>query len=251
VPPDKKKKIDDSPEKSDNSKTTEEEKKSADEAEGEDPDSGAERTNNPFKNAFNNFEYQEPNEEEIKASQEMADKYMKEFEEEEKEWFIKQEQDLLKQLMDDFHLEEYLGELDENTIKAIYDGIDPPSEPYQSVYTDNTKQEELFFAENMQGAVEDEVRLFAEDPSLQLLIQYQIQAEQEEKAKSEYQFDKQDFPSLIPESKMKEINRKKAFKLSDWKKTKLSNSPNKSGDILEEEAINKIKKAFPSLNTDI
>lgn len=84
-------------------------------------------------NAFNDFEYREPNEEEIKASQEFADKYMRDQEEEEKEWFIKQEEDLLKQLIKDFQVEEFVagtikpiyifyidGELDEETIRAIY-----------------------------------------------------------------------------------------------------------------------------------
>lgn len=70
---------------------------------------GTKRTANPFMNAFNDYEYREPNEEEIKASQEFADKYMKDQEEEEKEWFIKQEEDLLKQLIKDFQVEEFVA----------------------------------------------------------------------------------------------------------------------------------------------
>lgn len=99
--------------------------------------------------------------------------------------------------------------------------------------------------------VDDEVRPFAEDPSLQLLIQYQIQAEQEAKALSDYQYDQKQFPSLISTDKLKEINRKNAFKLSDWNKSKSVGKTGKSGDILEDEAIDKIKKAFPLLNTEI
>lgn len=70
---------------------------------------GAERTNNPFSNAFHNFEYQEPTEEEFLVSKEVADKYMHEQEQEEREWFIKQEEDLLRQLMRDFQVEEFIG----------------------------------------------------------------------------------------------------------------------------------------------
>lgn len=58
---------------------------------------------------------------------------MKEQEEEEKKWFIQQEQDLLKQIISDFQVEEFIGgtlihshhsdgKLDEETIKAIYNG---------------------------------------------------------------------------------------------------------------------------------
>ena len=94
--------------------------------------SGVERSNNPFTDAFHDFEYQEPDDEEFKASTELANKYMQEQEEEERQWFIKQEQDLLKQLINDFQVEDFIagtasisfleGELDEETIKAIYAG---------------------------------------------------------------------------------------------------------------------------------
>lgn len=60
-------------------------------------------------NAFNDFDYREPTEEEILASQEMADKYMHDQEEEERQWFIKQEEDLLRQLIKDFQVEEFVA----------------------------------------------------------------------------------------------------------------------------------------------
>ena len=56
--------------------------------------------------------------------------------------------------------------------------------------------------------MDDEIRPFAEDPSLQLLIQYQIQAEQEAKLLSDYQYDLAQFPSLVNADKLKDINRK-------------------------------------------
>ena len=55
------------------------------------------------------MEFQEINEEEIKASQEIADKYMKEQADEEREWFLKAEEDLLRQLINDWQLEEFIG----------------------------------------------------------------------------------------------------------------------------------------------
>jgi type IV secretory pathway TraG/TraD family ATPase VirD4 len=67
------------------------------------------RTNNPFSNAFNDLEYIEPSEEEVQASQEIADKYMEEQEKEEQEWFIQQEKALLKQLINDYKVEEFIG----------------------------------------------------------------------------------------------------------------------------------------------
>lgn len=59
--------------------------------------------------AFHNYEYLEPTKEEVEASAEIADKYLEESNKEEQEWFIKQEQELLKQLMNDFQLEEFVG----------------------------------------------------------------------------------------------------------------------------------------------
>jgi hypothetical protein len=135
-----------------------------------------ERSNNPFTDAFHEFEYQEPNDEEFKASTELANKYMQEQEEEERQWFIKQEQDLLKQLINDFQVEDFIagnlpssileGELDEETIKAIYAGEGEDSlpsneikkaykkkkrqnhkKPPQKETKDNNK--ELFYDENM------------------------------------------------------------------------------------------------------
>ena len=79
-------------------------------------------------NAFHDFEYIEPDEEEVKHSQQIADEYLEEQSKEEQEWFIKQEEELLKQLIRDCQVEEFIGdgELDEETIKAIYEaaGID-------------------------------------------------------------------------------------------------------------------------------
>lgn len=96
------------------------------------------------------------------------------------------------------------------------------------------------------------MRPFVEDPSLQLLIQYQIQAEQEQKAMADYQFDQKEFPSLVSDDNLKNILRKKTFKLSEWNKSKNSKKgKNGTGDELEDEAIEKIKRAFPLLNTDI
>ena len=69
----------------------------------------SERNPNPFKNAFSDIEYQEPNEDELKASQEIVDKYNKDRSEEEKAWFIKAEEDLLRQLINDYQLEEFIG----------------------------------------------------------------------------------------------------------------------------------------------
>lgn len=59
------------------------------------------RSKNPFSNAFHDFEYIEPDEEQIKISEEIFNKYLLDQEQEEKEWFIKQEQELLKQLIQD------------------------------------------------------------------------------------------------------------------------------------------------------
>jgi hypothetical protein len=56
--------------------------------------------------------------------------------------------------------------------------------------------------------VDDEARPFAEDPSLQLMIQYQIEAEVRAKALSDYQFDRTEFPSLVNNTDLKDINRK-------------------------------------------
>jgi hypothetical protein len=47
-----------------------------------------------------------------------------------------------------------------------------------------------------------------EDPTLQLLIQYQIQTEQAKLAESDYHFDRKDFPSLVNTNDLKAINRK-------------------------------------------
>jgi hypothetical protein len=52
------------------------------------------------------------------------------------------------------------------------------------------------------------VRPFAEDPSLQLLIQYQIQDELEKKALADFQYKTSEFPSLVATNELKEINRK-------------------------------------------
>lgn len=55
---------------------------------------------------------------------------------------------------------------------------------------------------------DEEVRPFMEDPTLQLLIQYQIQTEQAKLAESDYHFDRKDFPSLVNTNDLKAINRK-------------------------------------------
>lgn len=54
---------------------------------------------------------------------------------------------------------------------------------------------------------DEEARPFAEDPSLQLLIEYQIQVEREAKALNNYQYDKSEFPSLVSADDLKKINR--------------------------------------------
>lgn len=55
---------------------------------------------------------------------------------------------------------------------------------------------------------DEEVRPFVEDPSLQLMIQYQIQEDQERLAQCDYQYDQKEFPTLVDAKKMNEINRK-------------------------------------------
>ena len=230
---------------------------------------GTERTNNPFTNAFNNYSYREPTEEELKESQRIADQYMKDQEKDENEWFIEQEQELLKQLVKDCQLEEFLGGkelksnvlsegiLDEETIKAIYNGSDSspnlsdaetaeesssnqsfistpskknkrkrrnqknkkktPDKPHH-VYQEPPPNSDFAFDKGVIGdkgmgilinSLDDgEARSYAEDPSLQYLIEYQIRSQQEEKLQTGYMFENDDFPSLVKNSTLDEIKRK-------------------------------------------
>mmetsp|Transcript_32806 Transcript_32806/g.37542 ORF Transcript_32806/g.37542 Transcript_32806/m.37542 type:complete len:130 (+) Transcript_32806:847-1236(+) len=128
---------------------------------------------------------------------------MKEQEEEEKKWFIQQEQDLLKQIISDFQVEEFIGDgkLDEETIKAIYNG--------ENEFSDGTTRDDSGYYEDSPTFIidDEEARPFAEDPSLQLLIEYQIQVEREAKALNNYQYDKSEFPSLVSADDLKTINR--------------------------------------------
>lgn len=237
---------------------------------GDSHDIGATRTNNPFMDAFNNFSYQEPSEEELKDSKKIADLYMEKQEKEESEWFIEQEKKLLQQLIDDCQLDEYLGGnlaknidiegvLDSETLKMIYDTSDSSlnTSATSSSSVEETKQdfpiietkkskgrrnrkkktpekkpielpvnnEKPFDESNStvffnNSIVSGEAIDFANDPSLQYLINQQIIAEQEEKLLHEYQYDQSEFPSLVKGDALKQINRKKAFAVNDWTKTK-------------------------------
>ena len=157
-------------------------------------------------------------------------------------------------------LDEFVdGEFDEETIRAIYEGEcpQPKQDNSELFYSDEQFQSRKTVSSNNSyndfifDIVDDEVRPFAEDPSLQLLIQYQILEDQRQKALAEYQYDEKEFPSLVKDEKMREILREKTFKLTEWNKTKSSKGSGKGGDMLEEESIDKIKKAFPMLNSEI
>ena len=99
--------------------------------------------------------------------------------------------------------------------------------------------------------VAEEAVDFANDASLQFLINQQILAEQEQKLLSEYQYDQSEFPSLVRGDALKQINRKKAFAVNEWTKTKGGQGSLGCGDDLEEVQIMKMKKVFPAINTDI
>lgn len=83
-----------------------------------------------------------------------------------------------------------------------------------------TSIDDNFYSEGMMGPgkpnainsnifhVDEEVRPFAEDPSLQYIIQCHIQVEQEEKMNSDYNYEKSEFPSLLSGDSLKKINRK-------------------------------------------
>lgn len=266
---------------------------------------GATRTHNPFMDAFNNFSYREPSEEELKESKRIADSYMELQEKEEKEWFVEQEQQLLQQLIDDCQLEEYLGGkekdlkcniegvLDDETLKVIYDTSDsslntsqtsastvedtkqetiiittkknkgrrnkkkktpekkiPPDVPFdnEKPYNENNSMTPFY---TLNPIVAEEAVDFANDASLQYLINEQILADLEARKYSDYQYDKNEFPSLVKGDSLKQINRKKAFAVNDWTKVKSGNNAQGSGDHLEEEQIQKIKMVFPAMNVDI
>uniref|UniRef100_A0A7S3KRQ1 Uncharacterized protein n=1 Tax=Euplotes crassus TaxID=5936 RepID=A0A7S3KRQ1_EUPCR len=233
--------------------------------------------------AFNNFSYREPDEEEMKESKKIADSYMEYQEKEEKEWFIEQEKELLQSLIKDCQLDEYLGEgvLDEETLKMIYETSDssPTASQASTNPSEDSKQDFPIIATKKNKGrrnrkkktpeklppempvnndkpfdetnIAEEAVDFANDASLQFLINQQILAEQEQKMLSEYQYNQSEFPSLVAGDDLKQIKRKKAFAINEWTKTKGGQSSTGCGDDLEEEQIKKIKKAFPAINTDI